>query len=66
MKKLKITKDDYYGYCLIPERLDYDDLSIELDDRSYLWIIDTFQQFDQVQQYIKNKLKEDSAGVAGS
>ena len=61
LMKLKVTKDEYYCYGLIPDTIDYNDLEIELSREEVDRIVSAYEEFHNAQQFIREKLEDELA-----
>ena len=60
--KLKVTRDEYFCFALVPDELDYDDLEIEVTREEAGRITLAYEEFSNAQEMIKTKLRESIAG----
>lgn len=56
--KLKLTRDDYYCYNLIPDEIDYEDMTIEVTSEQKDRIVLAFAEFSAAQDLIEEIITE--------
>lgn len=58
MRKIKVTKDDYYIHLIIPEEVPVEDKVAELSEADYITVVDAFERMAVAQNILKNSIIE--------